>query len=549
MLAELYVENFALIENLRVEFYDGLNIISGETGAGKSLLTDAVGILMGGRADKEFIRYGSKKALVEGTFIGPFSRGFLDKIEENGIKIEDETLVVSREINVEGKNLCRIDGRRVSLNVLSALLPYLMNMHSQTEHFSFLKEDFQITVLDKFGGAQIDAAKETVAGDYKTWAHSHVKTQELKKKNNQTAEKLDFLQYRLGELGDLNLVADEDENLRNKINMLKTGTERFENSYALHEQLATATENLYEAMENLKELANIDTGLAEFSTVVTDAYYNIEDVRDSIRQYRDNIEADPQGLENAQERLSILERIKKKYSTDLQGLLAIYDETKAEINTLEDFDYLLKKLQKIEVENLKNLHNSASALTDVRRKFGEDLASKIKEQLRDLMLPHANFKVDLEPVAISVNGGDHVRFLISMNKGEDLKPLAKVASGGEISRILLAMKVILGSADQVQTMIFDEIDSGMGGKTIGAVGEKLRVLAESIQVFAVTHSAIVAAKADHHFYIEKSEFMGRTTVDLTELSGENIKTEIARMLSGNEKSSISLSQAAELLKK
>ncbi|MDO4541292.1 MAG: AAA family ATPase, partial [Bacillota bacterium] len=454
MLAELYVEDFALIEELQVDFYDGLNIISGETGAGKSLLTDAVGLLMGNRAGKEFIRYGSKRALVEGTFVGPFSRGFMAALEEQGLEAEDDTLVVTREINGEGKNLCRINGRRVSLSVLNEIVPRIMNLHSQREHFAFLREDKQLEIVDHHGGAALAGAKEEVAAAYEEWHTARRNIEELRRRHDEAEEKKDFLLYRISEIEALGLKPGEDEELRRDIELLRTGTERLELAADIYDSLSKAGEYLHEAMEGLQKLESMDPALKEETAIVVEAYYNIDDIYHTIASYRDDIDADPGGLDQAEQRLSAIEAIKKKENTDLDGVLLRYEKFKKEVEALDDYDYLLSKYSAAEEKAGIALREKAENLRELRQKAGEDLSSRIVRELHGVMLPHAKFSVALEDVPMSPKGMDKAVFLISMNQGEAVKPLSKVASGGEISRILLALEIILSGAAGVQTMIF-----------------------------------------------------------------------------------------------
>lgn len=547
MLAELYVADFALIEDLRVDFYRGLNIISGETGAGKSLLTDAVGLLMGNRADKELIRCGAKRALVEGTFAGPFSPGFLGMLTEAGFEVEDDTLIITREINVEGKNLCRINGRRVSLSVLNDIVPQIMNLHSQREYFAFLREDKQMAIVDYYGGQELSGAKEETAIAYRHWREAEKRLKELVTKREETEEKKDFLLYRIKEIEALSLEPGEDERLRRDIELMRTGTRRLELSDDIYGKLNDATESLYGAMEGLKSLTSMDDVLNDEKERITEAYYDVEDIGHTLSAYRDGIEADPQGLDRAESRLSEIEALLKKENTDLNGLLRRYREFKSEVESLNDYEYFFSKYQKEESDAAAVFQAKAEYLHDLRVRAGNDLSRLVEKELHDVMLPNAKFALSLEEGSLSADGGDRAVFLISMNKGETLKPLAKIASGGEMSRVFLALEIILGRGTEVEIMIFDEIDSGMGGKTAAAVAQKLAALSRGIQVFAITHSPIVASYADAHFYIEKKGVGERTNVYIAKLEGDGVKSEIARMISGDEDSAVSLSQASELL--
>lgn len=545
MLAELYVKNFALIENLQIEFHDGLNVITGETGAGKSLLTDAVGLLMGGRADKEFIRYGCARALVEGTFTGPFSASLNDLLIENDMN--DDVIVICREISAEGKNLCRINGRRVSLGFLSSLVPGLMNMHSQTEHFYLLHEDHQLSLLDRFGGEEIIKAKDTLSSAYHLWQTAANKRKELEQKNEDREKEMDFLRFRINELRELALEPGEEESLRHEIALLSTSDRRFTESDTIYRALSDATESLYHAMESAKRACDFDADLAESAESLTESYYNIEDACEFYRQYRDRIDSDPLRLNEAEERLDRILRMGKKYHSDCDGMIALLSSMEQDLATFEDFDDNLTRLRKEEDDAYAQVLLKADALSELRASAAERLSKLILDEIQSLMLPDAVFNIKLDKQSMTKEGQDRVTFMISMNKGEQQKPLSKVASGGEMSRILLGMKVILAQMDQVGTMIFDEIDSGLGGKTATKVGEKLRRLSREIQVFSVTHSAIVAACADYHYRIEKHDEGARTVTTISELDSDARKREIARMLSGNETSEVSLSQAESLI--
>lgn len=546
MLAEIYVENFALIEKLQMEFYPGLNIITGETGAGKSLLTDAVGMLLGGKGDKDLIRYGTGKALVEGTFSGPFSGAVNCFCKENGI--DSETIVVSREMNLDGKNVVRINGRRVTLGFLEELAPRLMNIHSQTEHFSLFREEEQLLLLDRFGGETVSAQKTAVRQSYLTWQEKKKELNELKTKLADREKRLDYLHFQRKELEALKLVPGEDETLREEVALLSSGALRYEEAQSVYRALNDgAVDDVYSAMESLKRIAEKDSSVEELLKTLNDVYYTLEDVRDEALTYRDHIEVDPARLEEAENRLSELKRIEKKYHADLEGVIAYQREIEKEIAAFEDSDYYIEKAEKEEQTACRDFLKEADALTAIRAQWGERLSKAIEKQLHDMKLPDARFAVSLYDTAPSAEGKDGVVFMATMNKGEDLRPLAKVASGGEISRVLLGTKIILGKIDEVQTMIFDEIDSGLGGETAARVGEKLKLLGDDLQVFAVTHSPLVAAYADEHYYIEKREEQGRVRVHLTHLDREAIRREIARMLSGDRESEISLQQADLLL--
>lgn len=551
MLAEIYVENFALIENLQIEFHEGLNIITGQTGAGKSLLTDAVGMLLGGKSDKDLIRQGTGKALVEGTFSGPFSAAVQTFCRENGVI--GDTLVVSREMSCEGKNTVRLNGRRITLSLLEELTPLLMNIHSQTEHFSLFKEEAQLQLLDSFGGTEIAAQKEKVSESFFFWQQQKNALKELKSKVSDREKRLDYLCYQQKEIEGFRLTPGEDTVVREEIALLASSASRYEEARLVYEILrgdenGSVIDSLYQALNAINRIAQNDKTMEKTAFSVSDLYYALEDITEEVLSYRDAIEIDPQRLDELESRLSEISKAEKKYNADVDGILAYLREIEEEITALSDADFFLEKAEREEAASYLNFAASAAELTDLRDRTGKRLSAAIERELKEMMLPDARFDVVLRDAPVSSEGKDSVTFMATMNKGEDLRPLAKVASGGEISRVLLGTKIILADLDAIGTMIFDEIDSGLGGETASRVGEKLKLLGKEMQVFAVTHAPLVAVYADHHYYIEKREENGRVTVHLESLSKEAVRHEIARMLSGDSNSAVSLHQADALLK-
>jgi DNA repair protein RecN (Recombination protein N) len=550
MLAEIYVENFALIEKMQIEFHEGLNIITGQTGAGKSLLTDAVGMLLGGKGDKDLIRQGTGKALVEGTFSGPFSNAVNEFCFENGVA--EDTIVISREMNSEGKNIVRINGRRVTLSLLEEVAPLLMNIHSQTEHFSLFKEEEQLFLLDRFGGEEIVSQKEKVCNAFRLWQEKNKTLTELKSKVSDRERRLDYLRYQQKEIEEFHLVAGEADAVREETALLASSSNRYEEAHLVYSILrgdenGSVVDGLYQAMNSVTAISEKDKTMAKTASSLSDLYYALEDITESILAYRDGIEIDPQRLEELENRLSEIKKAEKKYHNDVAGILFYLEEIESEIASLEDADFYMEKAEEEERTAHHQFLTEAEDLSRLRFDTGKVLSVAIERELKEMMLPHARFDVVLRDVSPSDNGKDAVTFMATMNKGEDLRPLAKVASGGEISRVLLGTKIILANLDAVGTMIFDEIDSGLGGETASRVGEKLKLLGKGIQVFAVTHSPLVAVYADYHYYFQKTQQHGRVSVHLETLAKKDVRHEIARMLSGSKNSEVSLNQADVLL--
>lgn len=372
MLAEIYVENFALIERLQMEFHAGLNIITGETGAGKSLLTDAVGLLLGGKGDKDLIRQGTGKALIEGTFSGPFSVAVNDFCAENGI--ENDTLVVSREMNADGKNTVRLNGRRITLAFLERLSPLLMNIHSQTEHFSLFKEEEQLLLLDRFGGESIMRQKEKVKDTFLLWQEAKKALHELQKKMAEKEKRLDYLKYQLKELEGFHLIPGEDETLREEIKLLSSGASRYEDAQRVYAALnggdyGGAVGMVYDAVETLKHIADKDSSLKDLINALQDAYYTLEDTREEMLAYRDGIEVDPYRLEELETRLSEIKKAEKKYHNDIEGILAYQKEIEEELVAFEDADYYIEEAEKKSTQRIFGFRKKLNPLPGcVRRK-------------------------------------------------------------------------------------------------------------------------------------------------------------------------------------
>lgn len=555
MLAELYVENFALIEKLQIEFESGLSIISGETGAGKSLLTDAVSLLVGGSGDKNMIRSGASKALVEATFTGPFSASLQTLLADNGV--DEQELIISRELQREGKNICRLNGRRVSLRFLEEMGPYLLNQHSQMEQLSLFKEARQLELLDRFGGEPLLHQANVVAKLYESWKRSQADLSAFMDKERDREQRLDFLEYQKGELLELNLRLDnptELEELRREIHLLRNSTTLFEESKRAYDALYrdegdTASEQLYEALTAVGVLLRYDETLRPLYESLEEIYYKVEDIAEQVRSYREGVDVDPLRLEEAESRLDKLERTIRKYNTDEAGLVRLLSTLTDEIAALEDYDSQIARLQQEEQRQFQHFQAEAEILTSLRRQTAQELSRAIVVELRELALNDAVFEIAMRDTAPTPSGVDAVTYMVSLNRGEVPGPLHRIVSGGELSRILLALKVIFARLDGVGTMIFDEIDSGIGGRTATKVGEKIKVISKDVQVLAVTHSPLIAAYADHHYYIEKTTLQERVVIVVTKLDGEAIPREIARMLSGDQHSEASLLQAKELLER
>ncbi len=554
MFAELYIENLALIEKTVLLWQPGLNVLSGETGAGKSMLLDAVSLLLGSRAGKEQVRRGAERCRVQGVFLPPFSATLRQKLTELGLDFdseENEELILSREVLAVGRSTCRINLQPVPLAALKAVGRLLINIHGQSEHVSLLEPEKQLHLLDSFGGDLIAAQRQETAAAYQSWQQVAKQLAQAKQETADDAERRRFLQFQIAELTEAKLHPGEVEELTKEASGLESVQQRSEHAgrayAALYAGNNAALTNLSTVVDELDELKRIDAEVEPLQTRLQNLYYELEDTALELRSYREAIVDDPERLEEINSRLFALKVLGKKYKADESGLLKILADNQQELERRENREEYLADLADKETKLAAFYQQAAQKLHQLRANAGQELAAKITAELKYLQMSKAVFAVDLAAKASSADGFDEVQFMISPNPGEEMKPVAKIASGGEMSRIMLAIKVILASLDEVPTLIFDEIDTGLGGRALGSVAEKLVEVARSTQAICVTHAPVLAAYADNNLLVEKNEHDGRTITTVQELAGEAKVLEISRMLAGDKVTATTRRQADELI--
>ncbi len=554
MFAELYIENLALIEKTALLWQPGLNVLSGETGAGKSMLLDAVSLLLGSRAGKEQVRRGAERCRVQGVFLPPFSATLRQKLTELGLDFdseENEELILSREVLAAGRSTCRINLQPVPLAALKAVGRLLINIHGQSEHVSLLEPEKQLHLLDSFGGDLIAAQRQETAAAYQSWQQVAKQLAQAKQETADDAERRRFLQFQIAELTEAKLHPGEVEELTKEASGLESVQQRSEHAgrayAALYAGNNAALTNLSTVVDELDELKRIDAEVEPLQTRLQNLYYELEDTALELRSYREAIVDDPERLEEINSRLFALKVLGKKYKADESGLLKILADNQQELERRENREEYLADLADKETKLAAFYQQAAQKLHQLRANAGQELAAKITAELKYLQMSKAVFAVDLAAKASSADGFDEVQFMISPNPGEEMKPVAKIASGGEMSRIMLAIKVILASLDEVPTLIFDEIDTGLGGRALGSVAEKLVEVAHSTQAICVTHAPVLAAYADNNLLVEKNEHDGRTITTVQELAGEAKVLEISRMLAGDKVTATTRRQADELI--
>jgi len=568
MLRELTIKNLALIEELRLEFEDGLNILTGETGAGKSIIIDAVNLILGVRSSAEMVRAEAESAQVEAVFELENHTELEEALAAWGIPVGgDRLLVVNREVQVAGRSRCRLNGQTVTVLTLSKVGAYLMDIHGQHEHQSLLSIEQHRKILDGFGGEELAAQSKKVARTYRLWEVVRQELNAFTVDEKEKRQRIDYLSFQLQEIEGARLQPGEEDGLLKEQEVLGAAENLFATASRVYkllyggEEPGAAVDKLNESKLALEKVVKIDAQLQPLQQMMTEACCQLEEVAREIRTYRDEVEFDPARLAAVEERLDELSRLKRKYGKSVEEILDYAEEIRRELETIESQEELLtaktQELACLEGE----LRENALELSKLRRKAAEFLEEAITSQLAEVNMGKTVFKVVIskqvdqrtgipvegEQWAISSSGFDRVEFLVAPNPGEGLRPLSKIASGGELSRMMLVLKVIMAKTDSIPTMAFDEIDTGISGRTAQAVAEKLLLLGRTNQVICVTHLPQIASMAFRHFYIEKQTSGARTRVQVRVLSGEERIEELARMLGGAEVTAITRNHAKEML--
>ena len=549
MLTQLHIENIAVIEKADIEFGKGLTVLTGETGAGKSIIVDSLGAVLGARTSRELVRTGADKGLVSAVFE---SNNADEWLKDNDIDPEDE-IIIQRRISAEGKNSCRVCGTPVSVSQLRELGALLLDIHGQNDGRQLMDEANHLAYLDGYGdyGETIDRFKSAYA-DYKACKKE---IQRLSMDEIEKERMADSLQYQIDELEKAQLKVGEEEELTAKRDLLR-------NSEKLTEALNGAYNALYAADQNAQSLTDeasaligraavIADDLRETADIIENASSLLFDASERIRDFRDSLEFSPEEYDNIESRLSLIKKLRRKYNMDEEAMLAHLDDCRRKLSELEYAGDMLIKLNKQLEKYVDNCKKIAAELSEKRRAAAESLEKRIVSELKDLSMPSVRFSVSVEPlesdVGFDATGADDVKFLISANAGEALGRISKIASGGELSRIMLAMKTVFSKNDPIETMVFDEIDTGVSGIAAQRVGEKMSDLSRGKQVLCITHLPQIAAIADNHDLIEKTERNGRTYTEVRELDRKGRALELARMHGGDNISELTLASAEEQL--
>lgn len=550
MLYELYAENFALMTGLRLQLGEGMNALTGETGAGKSLIVDALSLLIGGRGNDSLIRSGCDKCRIEGTFLPPFPDQTRELLAENGIELEDD-LILTRELIRGGRSLARINGRSVNISFLRSVGHTLVNLHGQKEHMLLLEDAHQLLLLDSYaqGSAPLLAVVREKYNELCSARRALDEYEQNIKKNSQRLEELTAV---IRELEDACLRQGEDDELAAEANILSHGEKLYQSADSALAALRDgdkALDNLSLAAAALKEIASLDPSAAELSQRSQDLFYEAEDIYRDLTGYRDRIDLDPYRLEAVESRLDQLGRLKKKYKCTLCQLIDLLEDAKAEEQELQYNTASPEKLGERLHDAQEAYNKAAAALSNLRRKAAIKLGDAISKELAILSMPNAVFRVDLPANEPGPRGNEHAEFMICPNPGEPFNQVSHTASGGELSRIVLGMKVIFAQSDYVPTLIFDEVDTGLSGKALVSVAERIALVGKTSQTIVVTHNAVMAAAAAHQILIEKHQEGDRTVSAAHMLNEEERVVEIARMIAGDKAGDVTIAQAKEMLEK
>lgn len=575
MLSELTISDLAIIDELHVQLAPGFNVLTGETGAGKSIIIDAVSLLLGGRAEVEMVRAGAERAQVEGTFhLSQEVRAAVEPLlAENGLEgDEPDTLVLGREVRRGGRSVCRVNGRAVALSVLKDIGQHLIDIHGQSEHLSLLRVREHVNLLDRYAGLW---EQRTQFGQVVTQLRQvRRELESLLKDEREMARRADLLQFQIEEIGSAKLKPGEDATLEqertrlaNAEQLAALADEAYQALYEGAGETPAALDSLAQATKALTGLAKIDQALGEHVQTAENAAAQLDDLARTIRAYRERIEFSPKRLEQVEDRLDMLKRLKRKYGNTIEEVLAFAENAARQLDGITHASERIEELGRQEETLLRQIGAMGQALSDARQAAAQKLAAGIEAELNDLRMSGARFDVDIQwaeaengafvgerRCAFDSTGLDKVEFLVAPNVGEGLKPLAKIASGGETSRLMLALKAVLARADQTPTLIFDEIDQGIGGRVGAVVGRKLWELTEAggrkpqprdrlaHQVICITHLPQLAGYGDAHFRVEKGTSSGRTTTNVSALDDQLRVQELAQMLGASGEGAVQSAQ-------
>lgn len=565
MLQELSIRNLAVIESVRLAFHNGFHVLTGETGAGKSIIIDALGLIAGGRGASDLVRFGQDKAEIEALFDVPSDHPVWEVLEKIGLTAAaDEHLIIRRELSVQGKSVSRINGQLVNLSTLREAGERLVNIHGQHEHQSLLRAEEHIRWLDVFGGQEIEETRSAYSAAYMEYVRIHKELAALREAEKQALQMQDLYRFQVEEIAEAQLKSGEDECLaeeKSKLGNAEKLSQNVNDSYEALNAGGKALDLVRRAVHKLQDIAPFDSGrLSPVLEQMQGAFFQLEDAAFQLRDYREGVEFNPQRLNEIEDRLSLISSFRRKYGENVEEILRYLEKVRQELAVLDHKEERQQDLEKKLVRQEKECVRIALKLSGQRASAGLRLAEAIEWELKELHMERTVFHVQMtrleDPKGVSMEGTrvrlsrsgiDQVEFLISPNPGEPLRGLGKIASGGELSRMMLAMKSIFAKVDRIPVLVFDEVDTGVSGRAAQAIAERMARLSSDCQVFSITHLPQVACMADAHYYISKAVEDERTYTRVKDLDTAERAEELARMLGGVEITETTLSHALEML--
>lgn len=553
MILELYMKNCALVDELRLSVDNNLNILTGETGSGKSIIIDALGLCLGEKYDRSFLRKGTEKGLVECVFYSENSQ--LKKIlDENDIDIEDDNLlVITRLIYSDGKSTARVNGRTVKVSLLKEISSTLIDIHGQHQNQALFNKDTHLKFIDLFGEDKIKPIRDDYKSIYTNYIElkKSLSTLTENKDDMQIQREIDLLKFQINEIETANLDRDEYEELLKQREVYRNGEKIFNNLNLSYENLYNGQINVVDligsALSELNSISKYDKILSDYSENIERIMYELQDISRDIRNYKDSIDFEPYQLEQIELRVDEINNLRRKYGDKIEDIFTYYENMKDRLDEILNRDEKVEELKKqiSEIENV--LLEKSSKLTKIRKEVASELESILLMELESLNMKNIVFKVNFDQTSFTYNGIDNIEFMISFNLGEDVKPIYKVASGGEMSRFMLAFKTILADIDNIDTLVFDEIDTGISGIAAQIVGEKLSSIASKKQIICITHLPQIAAHADTHYCIEKNTSEDRTFTSIRKLGDIQRRDEIARLIAGSNITEKTMEHASEII--
>lgn len=556
MLLELSIKNFAIIDYLRINFTKGLNVITGETGSGKSIIIEALGVVLGGRGTKELIRTGESKAILQAIFVLEDKKFIKPLLDENGITLEDDNLlIITREIPNNSPSISRINDKVVTLSILNTITQTLIDIFAQDEHQSLLNTGNHKIIIDSFGDEYHKSLKLKVKSLYEIYINEKKKLDEMNIGLMERERLIDLYKFQLNEIDSVRLSSYDDEEIENDYNKLTNIVEIIQGIGEIVESFnnenygfVSIFDHINRNISILNNLTKFDSDLIEYLNRFKDVNYELQDLNNEFLRYIDNIQLDEERLDKLTERLDIVNKLKKKYGNTVSKILEYRDSIEESLNKLLNYEKEIEKLTKRIAEHENKLNKSSKELSESRKSISLLLEKNITKELNELNMHNVNFEVDFkEKKNYTSDGIDSIEFLISTNIGESLKPLSKIASGGEMSRIMLGFKSILAKYDSIATMIFDEIDTGISGRTAQIVSEKIYNISRDRQVISVTHLPQIAAIADTQFSINKETKNEKVSISIKKLNEEDRVFELAKIIGGVDLTDTTINHAKEML--